>query len=55
MDEEPKAGLRREECSHRRGDQRSRWPLHFGRNLDALADCLSGGFGAPDDDDYVAE
>ncbi|MEV7326364.1 barstar family protein [Streptomyces sp. NPDC093970] len=28
---------------------------HFGRNLDAFADCLSGGFGAPDDDDYVVE
>ncbi|MDX3710260.1 barstar family protein [Streptomyces europaeiscabiei] len=28
---------------------------YFGRNLDALADCLSGGFGAPDDDDYVVE
>ncbi|MFC9706086.1 barstar family protein [Streptomyces sp. NPDC056943] len=28
---------------------------YFGRNLDAFADCLSGGFGAPDDDDYVVE
>ncbi|MGX7760281.1 barstar family protein [Streptomyces angustmyceticus] len=28
---------------------------HFGRNLDAFADCLSGGFGTPDDDDYVVE
>ncbi|WP_405966207.1 barstar family protein [Streptomyces sp. NBC_00015] len=27
----------------------------FGRNLDAFADCLSGGFGAPDDDGYVVE
>lgn len=27
----------------------------FGRNLDALADCLSGGFGRPDDDDCVVE
>jgi RNAse (barnase) inhibitor barstar len=28
---------------------------YFGRNLDAFADCLSGGFGAPDDDDHVVE
>ncbi|MFD8260175.1 barstar family protein [Streptomyces griseoluteus] len=28
---------------------------YFGRNLDAFADCLSGGMGAPDDDDYVVE
>ncbi|MEV1068788.1 barstar family protein [Streptomyces sp. NPDC050263] len=29
---------------------------YFGNNLDALADCLSGGFGQPDDDDdYVIE
>ncbi|MFF2228748.1 barstar family protein [Streptomyces globisporus] len=28
---------------------------YFGRNLDAFADCLSGGFGTPDDDDYVIE
>ncbi|MFF8965624.1 barstar family protein [Streptomyces globisporus] len=28
---------------------------YFGQNLDAFADCLSGGFGAPDDDDYVIE
>jgi RNAse (barnase) inhibitor barstar len=28
---------------------------HFGRNLDSLADCLRGGFGTPDDDDYVVE
>ncbi|MCC0100575.1 barstar family protein [Streptomyces flavotricini] len=28
---------------------------YFGRSLDAFADCLSGGFGAPDDDDYVVE
>ncbi|UNO38393.1 barstar family protein [Streptomyces sp. MST-110588] len=28
---------------------------HFGRNLDALADCLSGGPGAPDTDDYMVE
>ncbi|PBC86924.1 MULTISPECIES: barstar family protein [unclassified Streptomyces] len=26
-----------------------------GANLDAFADCLSGGFGTPDDDDYVVE
>lgn len=28
---------------------------YFGRNLDAIADRLSAGFGAPDDDDYVVE
>ncbi|WP_075267364.1 barstar family protein [Streptomyces sp. Tue 6075] len=28
---------------------------YFGRNLDAFSDCLSGGFGAPDGDDYVIE
>ncbi|MFF8931472.1 barstar family protein [Streptomyces longwoodensis] len=28
---------------------------YFGRNLYAFADCLSGGFGTPDDDDYVVE
>jgi RNAse (barnase) inhibitor barstar len=28
---------------------------YFGRNLDAFADCLSGGFGTPDDDDFVIE
>ncbi|WP_035796644.1 barstar family protein [Kitasatospora mediocidica] len=28
---------------------------YFGRNLDAFADCLSGGFGQPDDGDYVIE
>ncbi|MEU4081238.1 barnase inhibitor [Streptomyces venezuelae] len=28
---------------------------YFGRNLDAFDDCLSGGFGTPDDDDYVVE
>ncbi|MEV6766011.1 barstar family protein [Streptomyces sp. NPDC051105] len=28
---------------------------YFGRNLDALADCLGGGFGAPDDHDFVFE
>ncbi|MFI6645690.1 barstar family protein [Streptomyces sp. NPDC050504] len=28
---------------------------YFGRNLDAFADCLSGGFGTPDDDAYVVE
>ncbi|WP_215452956.1 barstar family protein [Streptomyces sp. ATCC 21386] len=28
---------------------------YFGSNLDAFADCLSGGFGTPDDDDYVVE
>lgn len=25
---------------------------YFGRNLDALNDCLRGGFGTPDDDDF---
>ncbi|MDX3098846.1 barstar family protein [Streptomyces sp. ME19-03-3] len=28
---------------------------YFGRNLDAFADCLSGGPGHPDVDDYVVE
>ncbi|MGW7237769.1 barstar family protein [Streptomyces sp. NPDC054804] len=28
---------------------------YFGRDLDALADCLGGGFGTPDDDDFVFE
>lgn len=28
---------------------------YFGKNLDSFADCLSGGFGQPDDDDYVVE
>ncbi|MFH9352799.1 barstar family protein [Kitasatospora sp. NPDC017646] len=28
---------------------------YFGRNLDAFADCLSGGYGTPDDGDYVIE
>ncbi|OLZ74740.1 barnase inhibitor [Streptomyces sp. IMTB 2501] len=28
---------------------------YFGRNLDAFADCLSGGFGTPDDGDFVVE
>ncbi|THA62096.1 barnase inhibitor [Streptomyces sp. A0958] len=28
---------------------------YFGRNLDAFADCLSGGMGTPDDNDYVIE
>ncbi|MGW6918527.1 barstar family protein [Kitasatospora sp. NPDC054939] len=28
---------------------------YFGRNLDAFADCLSGGFGQPDDNDYTVE
>ncbi|MFF4607825.1 barstar family protein [Streptomyces sp. NPDC001339] len=28
---------------------------YFGKNLDAFADCLSGGFGTPDDDDYEVE
>ncbi|WNI21638.1 barstar family protein [Streptomyces sp. ITFR-16] len=27
----------------------------FGRNLDAFADCLSGGMGTPDDNDFVIE
>ncbi|WP_411084761.1 barstar family protein [Streptomyces sp. cmx-18-6] len=28
---------------------------YFGRNLDAFADCLSGGPGHPDVDDYIVE
>ncbi|MFB6818334.1 barstar family protein [Streptomyces sp. NPDC056347] len=28
---------------------------YFGRNLDALADCLHGGMGTPQDGDYVFE
>ncbi|MEU6145019.1 barstar family protein [Streptomyces sp. NPDC047081] len=28
---------------------------YFGKNLDALIDCLRGGFGTPEDDDYVME
>ncbi|WP_123821282.1 barstar family protein [Kitasatospora cineracea] len=28
---------------------------YFGQNLDAFADCLSGGFGTPDDDDFAVE
>ncbi|GGP97625.1 hypothetical protein GCM10010187_11370 [Actinomadura coerulea] len=28
---------------------------YFGRNLDAFSDCLRGGFGTPDDDDFVVE
>ncbi|MET7622096.1 barstar family protein [Streptomyces sp. NPDC005408] len=28
---------------------------YFGRNLDAFADCLSGGMGTPDDGDFVFE
>lgn len=28
---------------------------YFGRNLDAFNDCLRGGFGTPDDDDFVIE
>jgi RNAse (barnase) inhibitor barstar len=28
---------------------------YFGRNLDALADCLRGGFGTPDDRPYEFE
>ena len=28
---------------------------YFGRNLDAFNDCLRGGFGQPEDDDYVIE
>ncbi|MEV7086502.1 barstar family protein [Streptomyces sp. NPDC093085] len=28
---------------------------YFGSNLDALADCLSGGYGTPDDGDFVIE
>jgi RNAse (barnase) inhibitor barstar len=28
---------------------------YFGRNLDAFNDCLRGGYGQPEDDDYVIE
>ncbi|WP_326673295.1 barstar family protein [Streptomyces sp. NBC_01257] len=28
---------------------------YFGRGLDAFADCLRGGMGTPDDDDFVIE
>lgn len=28
---------------------------YFGRNLDAFNDCLRGGFGTPEDDDYIVE
>lgn len=28
---------------------------YFGRNLDSFADCLSGGFGTPDDGDFAVE
>ncbi|WP_030745616.1 barstar family protein [Streptomyces sp. NRRL F-5135] len=28
---------------------------YFGSNLDALADCLGGGYGTPDDGDFVIE
>ncbi|MEX3102671.1 MULTISPECIES: barstar family protein [unclassified Streptomyces] len=28
---------------------------YFGGNLDALVDCLRGGFGTPDDGDYLIE
>ncbi|MEU0667359.1 barstar family protein [Streptomyces lavendulocolor] len=28
---------------------------YFGRNRDAFADCLSGGFGTPEDGDFVLE
>ena len=28
---------------------------YFGSNLDALADCLRGGFGTPDDGDFTVE
>ncbi|MFE7397635.1 barstar family protein [Streptomyces sp. NPDC057557] len=28
---------------------------YFGRNFDALVDCLSGGMGTPDDGDFVFE
>ncbi|MEU4091532.1 barstar family protein [Streptomyces sp. NPDC026673] len=28
---------------------------YFGRNLDAFTDCLRGGFGTPDDGDFVIE
>lgn len=27
----------------------------FGRNLDAFADCLTGGFGTPEDGDFTVE
>jgi len=28
---------------------------YFGSNLDAFNDCLSGGFGTPEDDDFMVE
>jgi len=28
---------------------------YFGGNLDAFNDCLSGGFGTPEDDDFIVE
>ncbi len=28
---------------------------YFGRNLDAFNDCLRGGFGTPEDDDFIVE
>jgi len=28
---------------------------YFGSNLDAFADCLTGGFGTPDDEDFIFE
>ncbi|MFJ6511823.1 barstar family protein [Streptomyces sp. NPDC091406] len=28
---------------------------YFGRGLDSFADCLRGGFGTPDDDDFAVE
>lgn len=28
---------------------------YFGRNLNAFNDCLRGGFGTPEDDDYIIE
>lgn len=28
---------------------------YFGRNLDAFADCLRGGYGTPEDGDYLIE
>jgi hypothetical protein len=28
---------------------------YFGRNLDGFNDCLGGGFGTPEDDDYIVE
>ena len=28
---------------------------YFGSNLDACNDCLSGGFGTPEDDDFIVE